>query len=111
MEINYRSIGKRIRAARIECGMTQERLAEMTDLSPSHISHIESGKTKLSLASLVQIANVLKTTPDSLLYDNISISMEAYDKDFKDLIEDCTIREKEIIFQSSIQVKKALKEK
>ncbi len=109
MDINYVAIGKRIRLARKKCHITQEKLSEMTNLSPSHMSHIENGKTKVSLPSLVLIANSLKTTVDSLLYDNIDISYDSYDKDFKDLLEDCTISQREVILQSAIQVKKALK--
>ena len=108
-EPDYKAIGNRIKQARKRQKITQEKLAEMTDLSTSHMSHIESGKTKVSLPSLIQIANALHTTVDSLLHDNIEASYEAFDKDFRDLIEDCTVKEKEIIFQASVQVKYSLK--
>ena len=108
-EPDYTAIGNRIKQARKRQKITQEKLAEMTDLSTSHMSHIESGKTKVSLPSLIHIANALHTTVDSLLHDNIEASYEAFDKDFRDLMEDCTVKEKEIIFQASVQVKNALK--
>ena len=108
-EPDYKAIGNRIKQARKRQKITQKKLAEMTDLSTSHISHIESGKTKVSLPSLIQIANALHTTVDSLLHDNIEASYEAFDKDFRDLMEDCTVKEKEIIFQASVQVKNTLK--
>ena len=106
---DHRSIGKRIQHARKKQKLTQEHLAEITELSPSHISHIESGKTKVSLPSLIAIANALHTTVDNLLHDNIEISYESFDKDFRVLLEDCSVREKGVIFQASVQVKKALK--
>ena len=102
-------VADNIRIERLRKRLSQEKLAEMTDLSTSHMSHIESGKTKVSLPSLIQIANALHTTVDSLLHDNIEASYEAFDKDFRDLMEDCTVKEKEIIFQASVQVKNALK--
>ena len=108
-EPDYKSIGNRIKQARKKLGITQEKLSEITEVSTSHMSHIESGKTKVSLPSLILIANALHTTVDSLLHDNIEASYEAFDKDFRDLIEDCTVKEKEIIFQASVQVKNALK--
>lgn len=108
-EPNYKSIGKRIKNSRKKQHITQEQLAETTDLSPSHISHIENGKTKISLPSIILTANALHTTVDSLLHDNIEASYDSFDKDFKDLLEDCTVREKEVIYQSSIEIKKALK--
>ena len=51
MSIDYKSIGKRIKTARIRLDMTQERLAEQVNLSPSHLSNIETGTTKVSLAA------------------------------------------------------------
>ncbi len=109
MDINYNAIGKRIKVARKKSNITQEKLSELINLSPSHISHIENGKTKVSLPSLILIANSLSTTVDSLLYDNIDIVYDSYDKDFKDLLDDCTTSEREVILQSAIQVKNALK--
>jgi transcriptional regulator with XRE-family HTH domain len=108
-EPDYKAIGIRIRQARKKQNMTQEKLAEMTDLSTSHMSHIERGNTKVSLPSLIMIANALHVTVDSLLHDNIEASYEAFDKDFHDLINDCSPQEKEVILQASVQVKKALK--
>ena len=56
MELNYSELGYRIRKKRLQQKMTQETLAELTDLSIPHVSHIETGKTKVSLESLVKIA-------------------------------------------------------
>ena len=78
-------------------------------LSSSRISHIESGKTKLSLIALLAIANALGTMTDSLLYDNIELLVDSYDKDFKDLLNDCTAWEKKVILEAARQVKIALK--
>ena len=51
------------------CGaaLNQKELAELVNLSPQHISHIETGHTKLSLPTLVLIANALSTDCNSLL--------------------------------------------
>ena len=70
MELNYNELGYRIRKKRLQQKMTQETLAELTDLSIPHVSHIETGKTKVSLESLVKIANTLHTTVDELLFDS-----------------------------------------
>lgn len=59
MNINYKAIGMRIRNRRKVLGLTQQRLAEIADLSDTNISHIERGATKLSLPSLISIANAL----------------------------------------------------
>ena len=110
-ELDYVAIGRRIRNIRKQRGITQEALCELVDMSSSHASHIESGKTKLSLIALVAIANALGTTPDSLLYDNVEISLDAYDKDFKDLLADCTEEEREFLLETTLQIKAVLRRK
>ena len=71
VELNYKAIGKRIKIARINAEMTQENLAALANLSPSHMSNIETGTTKVSLTTIVNIANVLSVTVDDLLCDNL----------------------------------------
>ena len=56
MELDYIKLGKRIRAIRMAKGLTQEKLAEKSDLSANHISHIERANTMVGLPTLVQIA-------------------------------------------------------
>ena len=60
MELDYQAIGVRIRRLRKERGLTQQTLAEMSGQEPSNISHIERGATKLSLPTLVSVANALE---------------------------------------------------
>ena len=51
--------------------MTQERLAELAEISPQHCSGIETGAAKVSLPALVKIANALNSSMDELLLDSI----------------------------------------
>lgn len=46
--------------------------------------------------------NTLQTV-DSLLHENIEATYDAFDKDFKDLLEDCTKKEKEIVLYLTIK--------
>lgn len=48
MQPDYKLIGKRIKIARIRAGYTQEHLAELVDLSPTHLSNVETGSTRVS---------------------------------------------------------------
>ena len=109
MGIDYELLGQRIREARIKAGMTQATLSGIIGLSPSHYSHIESGKAKINLPTLVSIAQALDTTIDSLLYDSTPVLIDYYDKDFKDLLEDCTRDERGILLQNTIQMRTVLK--
>lgn len=110
MGIDYELLGQRIRQARIKAGMTQEFLSGIIGLSPARYSYIESGKTKIILPTLVAIAQALETTIDSLLYDSTPVLIDSYDKDFKDLLEDCTRDERGILLQNTIQMKTVLRQ-
>ncbi len=61
-ELNYEMIGKRIRAERIKKGWQQAELAFRSDVTSAHLSHIETGKTKLALPTIVKIANALSVS-------------------------------------------------
>ena len=71
MSIDYVVIGNRIREIRKDKKMTQAYLAELSGVEPSNISHIERAATKLSLPTLVNIANALEVTLDDIVYSNI----------------------------------------
>ena len=61
------SIGARIQAARESAGLTQERLAELTDRSTQFISTIERGVAGPSLETIVKICDVLSVSSDYVL--------------------------------------------
>ena len=57
--MDYVAVGRRIRAQRKKLSLSQEELAEMVNISTVHMSHIETGYTKLSLPVLVDLACAL----------------------------------------------------
>ena len=89
MSIDYKSIGKRIKTARIRLDMTQERLAEQVNLSPSHLSNIETGTTKVSLPTIIKLANALQVSVDSLLADSVVQSKAVFEEDIQTILSDC----------------------
>ena len=97
MELDYKAIGKRIKIARIKADLTQERLAELIDISPTHLSNIETGTTRVSLNTIISIANALSVTGDDLLCDNIIRAKVQFEKDIALLLEDCDEYEIRII--------------
>jgi len=58
--MDYYKIGQKIRKIRKAHGLSQEELAEKVNISTTHMSHIETGNTKLSLPVFVDIAAVLE---------------------------------------------------
>ena len=67
-ELNYVEIGKRIKLKRKEMNLTQEKLSEIIDVSPSYISEIERGSSICSLATITNICTVLQTSLDYLVF-------------------------------------------
>ena len=70
--------------------MTQEKLAELSGVEPSNISHIERAATKLSLQTLVSIANALDVTLDEIVYNNLNKSTHVSIKLIDELLADCS---------------------
>lgn len=69
--MDYVGLGKRIRTQRKMLDMTQEELAAAIDVSTSFIGHIERGTRKLSVDTLVKLADALKISCDQLLQDSM----------------------------------------
>lgn len=69
--MDYVKLGIQVKNARTKQGITQAQLAEMTGYSVQHISHVETGNTKLSVELLVELANALNVSLDQLLKDSL----------------------------------------
>ena len=63
-------IGEHIRAVRISRSLTQEQLAERTELSTNHISKLERGVCSVSLKSFCKICQVLQISLNEIVYQN-----------------------------------------
>ena len=109
MSIDYKSIGRRIKAARVSLDMTQERLAEKVNLSPSHLSNIETGTTKVSLSTIVKLANALHVSVDSLLADSVVQSKAVFEQDIQTILSDCDDYEIRVIADIAAATKKTLR--
>ena len=99
MSVNYISIGKRIKELRIAKGWTQAKLAEKSGIEPSNISHIERAATKLSLPTLINIANALGATLDEITFDSLSKSSHISVKMIDEIISDCSPEELKALAQ------------
>ena len=91
--MDYYAIGQRIRRFRKAANLSQEQLAEQIGISVTHMSHIETGNTKLSLPVFVEIARVLSVQTDALLYDTPELNKTTAKQEISELLEKCTIKE------------------
>ena len=69
--MDYEALGKRVRLHRKMRDLTQEELADAVNVSTSFIGHIERGTRKLSVETLVGIADALHVSCDLLLQDSM----------------------------------------
>ncbi|MBP3541045.1 MAG: helix-turn-helix transcriptional regulator [Clostridia bacterium] len=65
--MDYRDMGRKIRSQRKAQGLTQERLAELLDISASFLGHIERGTRVASLDTLARLCNALHISPAYLM--------------------------------------------
>lgn len=68
-DLNYTDIGARIQKARIEAGLTQDKLGEMIDSTQKYVSRIETGNHKPYFSTIVAISRALHISIDSLVAD------------------------------------------
>ena len=106
MELDYKAIGKRIKIARIKKNLTQEAIADKIGITPQHVSNIETGNASVSLTTLVAIANTLTVSVNDLLCDTVLISKAEFEKEAKELFEDCNEYEIRVL----VEVLKATKQ-
>ena len=65
--MDFKQGGQAIQRIRRERGMTQEQLADLTDVASNSISRIERGLLIPALPTLIDICNALGTSADSIL--------------------------------------------
>ena len=90
-EIDYVKIGQRIKAARIERGLNQSELGALIGCSNNHISHVEVGQTKVSLAMLMKLSVVLDKDFNYFLFDTPYTRRESIINDeFSQKLDKCS---------------------
>ena len=95
--MDYYAIGQRIRKIRKAHKLSQETLSERIGISVTHMSHIETGNTKLSLPVLVDLAAVLEVRVDDLLYDNSPMKRNAAIEAIIEMLDTCTTPQIKVI--------------
>ena len=74
-------IGENIKAVREQMGHTQERFAELVNVSAQYISDVERGNVGISVATLKKISEVTSVSSDSILigkceYNDVTLITE-----------------------------------
>ena len=110
MNLNYQTIGKRIRLLRTQQHLSQMTLAEMVDKSPTYISLVENGVKGPSLETLIDVANALKVTTDVLLAEYLEHNTATAKSELSSILDGCSEHEKRVIIESARSLKQILRE-
>lgn len=98
-ELNFERIGKKIKEIRISKHLTQEYVANATDVNTSHISNIENNRVKVSLSTLVQICNALDTTVDYILAGEYNRPSTVIEHEILKEVQKCNLETQEQILK------------
>ena len=110
MELDKKALGERISQYREKRGITQMKLAEDLDVSPTHVSYMEEGKRGLTLERLILVTNVLHVSTDQLLVDYLENTIELTSFEFADLLSDCSEYERRVLLKVVTSTKTALRD-
>ena len=95
--MDYYKIGQKIRKIRKAHGLSQEELAEKVNISTTHMSHIETGNTKLSLPVFVDIATALEVRTDDLLDNHNTATTSSSLDEIATVLERCSAQEARLL--------------
>lgn len=93
------SIGKYLRKYRREKGLSQETLAEMTNLSSNYIGMLERGQKVPSLETFIELINALGISADMLLCDVVSTGFHVKSTLLTDKLEKLSPTDRSRIFE------------
>lgn len=85
--ISNKQIGERVKFRRQDIGMSQERLAEILDVTYQQIQRYENGRNRITVETIQVIANAL-SVPITFFFDSSSTAESA---PFNDSLEEKTL--------------------
>lgn len=84
--MEYQALGRRIKQARENAGLTQTELAARLDCTPQHISAIERGAKTPRLDTFVALANILQVSADALLAESLDRPSDSLAREFSSAV-------------------------
>ena len=95
--IDYKLIGERIKEARGIKNVTQEKLAELVDVSVAYISKVERGG-QINLKKLAQISLVLEASMEFLVTGIVAEDKSHLNRELYDILVKCTPEKQRLIY-------------
>lgn len=96
MSLEKGALGNAIRSARLSHSLSQEVLAEMVGITPTHLKHIESGHRNPSIEVLIHLAEILQMSLDNIIFQqNSSTQLKIHE--IKNGLSQCSPAELQIL--------------
>ena len=99
MALNFNIIGIRLKQARLNKKITQEKLAEMIDVSVTYVSRIERGSTNINLKRLSELCDILEVSEGEILNGTSSASPSYLNKEFNELLKSCPAEKIDLVYK------------
>ena len=101
MALDYNIIGERLKKARIDKNMTQEKLAEQIDVSVAFLSRVERGTSHINLKRLTQICEILGVSEGSILNGVSSNSDNYLASEFNNILNSVSSDKQKLIYKNA----------
>lgn len=101
MAVDYSIIGARLKRARIKAGLTQQEMAEKTNLSVAFISRIERGSSHINLKRLSEFCSILDVSEGYILNGSSEGAPEYLYNEFNDILNSCSPAKQKLIYKLS----------
>lgn len=99
MALDYTIIGERLKKARTQKKLTQEKLAEKLDVSIAFLSRIERGNSHISLKRLSEICDILGVKEGYILNGTSSESDNYLSPEFNEILNKATPDAQKLIYK------------
>lgn len=76
-DVEYKVIGRHIRALRKQRNMTQEEMAEVIEISPTHFGKVERGDRPINLYRLAQLCRLCQVPLEALVEGAVPLEADA----------------------------------
>jgi len=96
--VDFSIIGKRLKEARKNKNLTQDKLSEKMGVSIAYLSKVETGKIHINLERLSQICSILEISEGQIL-NGVSNKSEKYlNNEFYNLLKKCSSKEQKLAY-------------
>lgn len=104
MIMDKKALGAAIKAARTENKITQEKLAEIIGIAPSHVKQIEAGNRNPSIEVLYKLAHTLNFSVDDVFFPGRKDDHELLYKIERSL-QNCNVHELRVVYSTITALK------